>query len=178
MLLYFEIRVPVFSARDFLASFFLLFGYYYKKVKLTLENTCWIIPLGLLFVGLGTEYWQSSMVRLQWQRLLLYCCTAIAGILMVFAIAKRLLKLEKGREILVYIGNHTLEILTWHFLCFKVVSFIIITIYELPTEQLAEFPVIQQYAYEGWWFIYLLVGVCFPLLFVTTAKIFKLDNFF
>ena len=177
MLLYFEIHTPVFSARDFLAAFFLLFGYYYKKIKLTLENTCWIIPLGLLSVGLGTKYWQSSMVRLQWWSLLPYSCTAITGVLMVFAISKRVLNLERMRETLVYIGDHTLEILTWHFLCFKVVSLIIIAIYSLPIEQLAEFPVIQQYAYQGWWLLYLCVGVALPLVLILIANNHNIDNF-
>lgn len=53
--------------------------------------------------------------------------------------------------------------LTWHFLSFKIVSLLIITIYSLPMTRLADFPVINELAIKGWWILYVIVGVSIPL---------------
>jgi hypothetical protein len=45
----------------------------------------------------------------------------------------------------------------------KLVSLIIIYIYGLPIKQLSEFPVIEQYATQGWWVFYLFIGVGIPV---------------
>lgn len=58
-----------------------------------------------------------------------------------------------------FIGKNTLTILTWHFLTFKLVSLLIIGIYDLPIEQLAEFPVITEYSQQGWWIAYFVVAM-------------------
>ena len=64
-----------------------------------------------------------------------------------------------------FIGKNTLNILTRHFLCFKLVTCFIIFLYALPKEQLAMYPVIEEYAERGWWFLYFLFGLCVPLFF-------------
>lgn len=58
-----------------------------------------------------------------------------------------------------FIGKNTLTILTWHFLAFKLVSLVIIGIYDLPIERLAEFPVITEYSQQGWWIAYFIVAM-------------------
>ena len=58
-----------------------------------------------------------------------------------------------------FIGKNTLTILTWHFLAFKLVSLLVIGIYDLPIERLAEFPVIYEYAEQGWWIAYFCVAI-------------------
>ena len=58
-----------------------------------------------------------------------------------------------------FIGKNTLTILTWHFLAFKLVSLLIIDIYDLPIERLAEFPVITEYSQQGWWIAYFIVAM-------------------
>lgn len=62
-------------------------------------------------------------------------------------------------KILDFIGKNTLTILTWHFLAFKLVSLLIIGIYGLPIERLAEFPVITEYSKQGWWIAYFIVAM-------------------
>ena len=61
-----------------------------------------------------------------------------------------------------YIGTHTLQILTWHFLSFKIISLCIILLYDLPIEHLAEFPVIESFSNQ-FWFLYFVTGVIVPL---------------
>lgn len=63
-----------------------------------------------------------------------------------------------------FVGDRTIDVLTWHFLSFKLISIIIISYYSLPKAQLGEFPVIEEYAYQGWWIAYVIVGVLIPLI--------------
>ena len=64
-----------------------------------------------------------------------------------------------------FIGKNTLTILILHFLIIKLVSLVIIGIYDLPIERLAEFPVIKEYSQQGWWIAYFIVAM------VTTSGI-------
>lgn len=57
-----------------------------------------------------------------------------------------------------------MTILTWHFLCFKLVSLLIIFLYKLPIERLAEFPAITEYSQKGWFIAYFFMGVFIPLI--------------
>lgn len=76
-----------------------------------------------------------------------------------------------GRRALSYIGEHTMEILTWHFLSFKLVNLLKIAIYDWDIERLAEFPVIAENN-TFWWPLYALAGVGLPLLLtLCTSKI-------
>lgn len=58
-----------------------------------------------------------------------------------------------------FIGKNTLTILILHFLIIKLVSLVIIGIYDLPIERLAEFPVIKEYSQQGWWIVYFIVAM-------------------
>ena len=62
-------------------------------------------------------------------------------------------------KVLDFIGKNTLTILTLHFLAFKLVSLLIIGVYGLPIERLAEFPVITEYSQQGWWIVYFIVAM-------------------
>ena len=91
--------------------------------------------------------------------LTLYLFGALSGILMTQNASAYIQRVPQLNKFLVYIGNNTLPILTWHFLCFKLVSLLIIKIHDLPIEMLAHFPVIPEYAPQGWWIGYTIVGL-------------------
>ena len=73
--------------------------------------------------------------------------------------------LNKIKKSLLYVGNNTMTILVWHFLSFKIISYLIIGLYSLTAKRLSEFPVILEYSIKGWWILYVFVGVIIPLLF-------------
>lgn len=56
------------------------------------------------------------------------------------------------------VGNFTLDILVWHFLAFKVVSFLIIKLHDLPIEHMSDFPIISEYSHI-YWPLYAIAGV-------------------
>lgn len=164
---FFQWRAPFFdiSAREFLASFFLMAGYCYavNRYKKVLS---WPIG-GMMFiiVALGGAFMAASMLHFNYLTLIPYVICALCGIILTFSISNHIQK-HDGRPIrmLIYCGNHTLDILTWHFLAFKMVSLMIVMVSGIEVARLAELPVIHDYSLTGWWPFYTIVGISIPLI--------------
>lgn len=166
VMLFLKIRIPyIVEAKEILASSLMVFGFVYKKTLWHLEDKpIFIIPICGLIVALGTELWPCDMLSLSWQKVIPYFFSGLSGTLMIFSLCKLLCKFSSVMKALVYIGDRTIDVLTWHLLSFKIVSIVIIVIYKLPIARLAEFPVIREYNYQGWWLLYTIIGVMVSLL--------------
>ena len=68
-----------------------------------------------------------------------------------------------------YIGNHTLAIMTWHFLIFKFISLLLRQFGIISKENLLTQPV-PDIAKNGWWILYSFFGVCIPILIDAILK--------
>ena len=167
LIAYYNLKIPyIIGAREVFASVFIISGFVYKREHLCFEErTLPTILIGGIIVALGVVYWPCSMLSLEWQKIIPYYISALFGTIMIFAICK-LINSREGflKRVLTYIGDRTLDILTWHLLSFKIVSILIISIYGLSIKHLAEFPVIEDYSIKGWWIVYLVVGVTVSLL--------------
>ena len=163
-----EKRIPFLGidAKDFMAGLFIWSGYMYNKCGFSFDNRWWFIIVAALLVAVGTEFWQCSMLHFKdnFGLMMPYIATALIGTLMVLCVSKLLSKQDNWlKHFLTFVGDNTLDILTWHFLSFKLVSLLLMFLFGLSIERLAEFPVIEEYAYQGWWVIYLVIGVVVPL---------------
>lgn len=81
-----------------------------------------------------------------------------------------------------YIGNKTLYILTFHFIAFKLVSWLYLYVEGLSIDNLSQFPVLQNSKFYLW-IIYSLIGVGISLLIwelfhvrVSFLKLLKLNK--
>lgn len=171
-----NIRIPYFDigARDILASSFFMCGYCYRKINVTEWVIRWCAFLSLPLTIAGVEYWQGSLLDMDAARVLPYMLCALVDTLAVHFFCKLIIvKCQNISKILTYVGENTLTILTWHFLCFKVVSIVIITIYNLPLEHLSMFPVIEGNMYNRWWMVYTLTGCVIPLAVISIFNTIK-----
>lgn len=172
---YMNIRMPYFEigARDTFAALFFISGHYYKVLNCKIHEKYFILPIGILFVTFGVRFYQSTLLNFEWWQVIPYMVTALTGLLSVFYFSTKIFCNNGGfRKLLIYIGNNTLVILTWHMLYFKIVSLLIIHVYGLPIARLAEFPVIEEYSKQGWFILYFIIGVSIPLL-LSKCKYFK-----
>lgn len=152
--------------RDFMAATFFLTGYCLGKGKI-MKFKWWQSLLAFGIMVASSFHNLISMADLFYDQVKIvpYMITAVMGTWCVYSLPWERLK-GKIVRFMEYTGNHTLTILTWHFLCFKLVSLIIIAIYGLPIERLAEFPTIGEYENRGWFIVSTIVGLCLPLLMV------------
>ena len=168
----FNLRVPFWGIRSltFLSTAFFLMGYVYKK-QYDNWNKGYLSILFAIIVAIGSVYCYTSMLGFTTEKILPYAICAICGTVMTLNISRYIASKEGWvKNMLVYVGNNTLTVLTWHFLCFKIVSLIIIQLYSLRMEQLACFPIIPEYA--SWWMVYFVVGAGVPLVFKCLKSIY------
>lgn len=101
---------------------------------------------------------------------LLYVAVGLCGIAMVLLFSQfRSITKVAALKVL---GKYSLHIMCLHFLAFKVVSFIIIKVYDMPVERLAEYPVIN--GIDGfWWVAYTVCGCLLPVFVVKLCEIAK-----
>lgn len=164
---HFRIWIPyiIVGALECYSAILFLLGFWYKKSGYHLEQKWWCACLGLFSVIIGTLYWPGEITGIGTRKLIPYTTSAIGGSLMVLFISHLTTNAntQKIKNSLIYIGNNTMIVLVLHFLSFKLVSLIIIKLYGLSIDRLAEFPIIKEYATQGWWILYLIVGVGIPI---------------
>ena len=152
------------NARLFLVNAFYLSGYIYNRFENRIVYSFRGFLLSFVSLILITVYLKPiSMSTLNGNNIILYFLIAFVGIYFVFNLSYRL-ELFKYKNIIIYIGENTLYILTFHLLSFKLVSLIYVFIENLPIEYISKFPVI--YTQDSYmWIIYTFVGVTIPLIF-------------
>lgn len=160
-------HIPIYGGqKEFLGTIFFLIGYaYHLHERPSSRMHRWQFLIGTVLVILGAMFWRSSMLTVTGPKMIPYIASAVGGTLATFAVSHWIDARADGRirRALVYIGDNTFTILTWHFLSFKLVSLLIIFIYGLPVAQLAYFPVIGTYAHRGWWLAYFVAGIAIPM---------------
>lgn len=156
------------GSRECFAAFYIYVGHLYKKHQLSWHRNIWLNIIFVIIVGIGSLYWQAPMIKLSYIQMLPYAVSSIMGILVVFNISQHIAQQtrpeSKVRQFLIYIGGYTFNVLTWHFISMKTVSLAIICIYGLHIKRLSEFAVIDEYARQGWWLAYFIVGVGIPVV--------------
>jgi len=168
ILSFFQIKIPYFAigARETFAAFFMMFGHYYRTNNYKIEYNKYFNIVALLFITLGSFFWHASLTSFTYLQVFPYAVSAIAGTLVIFNVS-HYFESRKDRLVvrfLDYVGNYTYNVLTWHFLSFKIVSLLLIALYGLSIEHLAEFPVIESLAHKGWWIVYLIIGAGVPIV--------------
>lgn len=97
-----------------------------------------------------------------------YIACAVLGWFLMYSISFFMMKSSLLSKSFCYLGKNTVCIIGLHFLAFKIVSLVQISVYGLPQEKLSSFPYLI--AEPLWWIAYTVVGICVPLLLNETWK--------
>ncbi len=183
MFLITQFKIPFFDIgyRQFLAVSFFLAGSYFKEYDLTKKYANKKILLYvLLFVFLlfGPAVFHASMMVIEPFQILPYFFIAIVGTHIVYSFSS-MLSNSRLLKVGCFIGDNTLTILTWHFIVMRMVSLFVIMYYGIPIVHLAHHPVIEEYAEQGWWVVYSIIGIGVPcvLACINKYKFFSWINF-
>lgn len=113
--------------------------------------------------GMWAIYGQEGVSGLSLMQYFLYAVVCLTGIVMTVMFAQ--MKIISKCTILKVLGRYSLHIMCLQFLAFKSVSIVMIMIYRLPIDRLAEYPVI--YDVDGlWWIAYTVSACVLPILAV------------
>lgn len=153
----------------FLAGVFLNKTSFSKKLS---GHRYKIIIISFCFLCILNKYGKTDMAAGNITNVVFFLISSVAGWFMLYSMAS--CKGIKDSKLLVYIGQHTLSIMTLHFLAFKIVTWIYLLISGRDMLYLAAFPVIRNVPFL--WFFYTLCGVAVPL--ITEAGFLKCRNLF
>lgn len=150
----------------FVAASIYLVGYIFAKYKIPVFNF-WQSIVAFSVVVAGAFLWPMAMVADYYSTLKIfpYALTAILGTWAVYSWCNMLFVKDnhKLERLLRFIGDNTMTILTWHFLSFKIVSYLIASIYGLNLSIVGSHPTIRVFANQGWFVLYTVVGMFVPL---------------
>lgn len=169
----FHLHVPYFeigSLTFFSASFFIAGRVTRRFLNVKCIKDRGVSVLLFIIVCTGSVLIPTNMIKFSSGQILPYFICAMAGTWLFFNISTALAN-SQWKKFMLFVGNNTMPILTWHFLCFKLVSLLIINIYGLSVERLAEFPIIEEYS--SWWTMYFIMGVSVPLIGILCYKKFE-----
>ena len=168
----FDLRIPYFciTTKSVRAAFFIAFGYLWKQRDWQLNKyVVWIGGLVSIAAVLLIE--NAGCLTSGPIRMTLRLIPAILGTMSVFELCRLIVEsrksivgyMDRGLE---YVGQHTLSIMMLHMLAFKLVSYVLIKIYNLPIEQLAsQDHAMYEYTTSNFviFCLYVVVGTCLPL---------------
>ena len=164
---YLNLSIPYFriNSLSLFAAFFIMFGHIYKTNNYKWHTNIFFIIISIIFIIIIAYTMPTNMVACKWFQIIQYSLAAIMGTLVIFRISNGIYKQNTVlSNFLNWVGGQTFAILTWHMLCFKVVSLIIIYIYNEPYHRLAETLTMEDFSRKGWWIGYWIIGIIIPLL--------------
>ena len=156
-----QIKIPSqFDPHTVMAFSFFISGYILRRANFLRIKS--VMPLWILFIfpaffAIFVD-WSMNMSK-EWS--IIYFCIALCGTLGLLDLSRQISN-TKVAVLFKYVGNKTLYILTFHFLCFKIVAWCYLYYTDGSLMRLTEFPHMK--TDEWWmWIVYLFAGVALPL---------------
>lgn len=180
----YQIAIPYVHTSTLLSASIFCIGNYCKQEDLIVRiaknrgytNCIVVVCLVLLFFGYFVYPLSMSSLNIEVGNLSNTIAFFVYSTLTSFAVLSLFNRLtsnyETGKFVraLVFIGNNTLPILTFHMLAFKLINYVIYKVYDLPLYTIGLFPTNIAYASKGWWIVYTIAGIVIPSVIVIITK--------
>lgn len=165
------------NTRAFAAAFFVVAGYCFAQRSVKPFGLLPIVLSNLLgFVGIFFWLERIDQTSYQGYRIIPFVITAVLLSWSYYSVLVHWTETKSALSRLFrFIGEHTLTILTWHLVYFKLVSWAILVTYGLPVGRLAQIPTISEYSVKGWWVVYGVVSITLCCLTAYVGQ--KLQDF-
>ena len=160
--------------REMMGCFFFGIGFIfrqfvaaYRQQMMRCHARIWTSLLFAAVVYLFSRYLTANMNwRSSFQQFLSLPLPAILGFLMTYNLSSWIDEHNnRFKQLLVYIGDHTLYVFIFHIISYKTVSLLKIWYYGLDPRQIGCHMVIHEHSQEDWfWVLYTIAGVSLPLI--------------
>lgn len=170
----FNLKLPYFNvgSKEFLAATYMMAGHYYKIKKWSFESNWLFLCISIITIAVIGWFWHTSMLHYKFEDIIPLFFLSLTGTLVLFGVSRKVMTYLPGAsKVLTYIGNNTFKVMAMHPISFKVVSLMIIALFGLPMERLAETYTVSEFALKGFWLLYAVFGVGIPVM---TAKIIEM----
>ncbi len=155
-------KIPTIGNKTYLATSYFIGGYLIKSSHI-FNSMNFVLFQIVSIVFLLIPYIYTGNMDTTGIGILYYFPLSLLGCLLTINISKRLEKNGKICTVLSNIGQATLYILIFHFISFKIVTFLLILMERLAIKHLSDFPVLDTYSRFSW-LLYSIVGISIPYL--------------
>jgi fucose 4-O-acetylase-like acetyltransferase len=147
----------------FLSISIYLFGYICKAYSMDAKfDRIFILVMLFVVVLVASFLHPLQMLKIySFYDTIYYFVVSILGCLLVLCLSKHVTLLK---NFLIFVGQNTLTILTWHLLCFKFINLFKIEYYSMDIRKIACYPFIREPHNLYWLMLYSSVGVFIPLI--------------
>lgn len=156
-------------------AFFYMIGYLSKRYE-GYWHTSFGAIVCCIILFLSFFYFKDGIsMGCGYNKVMVFSISGVSGTLFIIYLSNAIERqLPRLKRVLYYIGNHTLEILSLHFLSFRFVSYILVLLFGFDVAHVAEHPVIKDVAlsHAYWWISYSILGIIIPLLLSAVWKVF------
>ena len=170
----YKFNLPYALSRVLILGFFYAIGAFIKKHKQNIADmsTYYVLPIlgAVIFIIIASFNVVDLGFNVEIKYPLLFVIGALSASYFIIYLSKWIenndnkivLTVKKG---LIVSGQHSIDILIWHFVFFKIV---IIVQMILNSEKISYSSIMHYYpifsSSNGWWIVYLLVGIVLPLI--------------
>mgnify|MGYP000575721543 CR=1 FL=1 len=156
-------KIPTVGHRTMLACAYFMVGYSFHKTVYRKYHNLWVGISAFIVLGIISLFFGSSM-DVTGVKTIAYFSASLIGIFALLNIAGCISGVVQ--DALNYVGQKTLYILTFHFISFKLVSLLLVMVFDLPIERLQDFPIIntRNGSIDFVWMIYTTFGVVVPVV--------------
>lgn len=139
-------------------------GERFRKYEKDRKNIIRIVItlLSFVFLILLDKYGTIELSKNEYTNPIYFIIVSLLGWYMVYNVSYYLSKLKIINKILQYIGEHTMPILIFHFIAFKIINLVLVIVLRQDYKLIGNFPVL--YKDNHWWIIYTIFGIGIPLL--------------
>ena len=171
----YKFNFPYALSRVLILGFFYAVGAFIKKHKQTISNkisdkfTYYLFPIlgGIIFIFIAYFNVVDLGINVEIKYPLLFVVGALCASYFIIYLSKWMENsgnkiVSVVKKLFIVSGQHSIDILIWHFVFFKIV---IIVQMIMNNEKITYSNIMHHYpifsSFNGWWIIYLLVGIFF-----------------
>ena len=143
----------------FLALACFICGKLLRNIRL---SNSYVLILAVLVVS-SSKWNFQEMIAIDYTQIIPYYITAVGGIIIIYNLSLFIAKSVLIGKVFSYLGKKSLSIMILHFAGFKLVSFLVIKVWGLPIDNMAEHPVIHGLSFP-WQMLYIMIGIGMPLM--------------
>ena len=168
----FKVTLPYMQSRTLVCGMFYALGVLANdQLEFGIRRSNWPVAICcfILFLGIGSRN-SANMGANQYSNPFLFCVGAVSMSYATLFISRNLISeisvLKNVKQVLVFLGQRSSDIMIWQFVFFRIGIIIQISIHHEPLtlgNVLAYYP---YYSVDGlWWLVYTIIGLVMPILF-------------
>lgn len=157
---YFSLSKLYFNPVNFLSSGFFMFGILINNIIISKRYTYSLLVASIIFIAVEVGYFPVSILTCDYLTIVPYFLIASCFSWSIIIICR-----TNGSSLshsISKIGNRSLDILIFHFLVFKGITFLIVYYNDLPMKYMQSFPVVDISSWH--WIVYSVCGIVISLL--------------